>query len=422
MDHRITLIGLNHRTAGVDLRERYSLDDCVDTLAWPLPAASPARESLILSTCNRVEILTVSDCEIEDHLFQAWAAACGRPADEIRGYAYNFRDAEAIRHVFNVAASLDSMIIGEPQILGQLKAAYRRAAEGGHTAAILNRLMHAAFHTAKRVRHETAIASNAVSVSYAAVELAKRIFGAMPGHKAMLIGAGEMAELAARHLLRAGIDELIIANRTFATGQALAARFSGRPIGMAEIGENLRHADIVIASTGSKEPLLDAEKVGRALKARKNRPMFFIDIAVPRDIDPAVNALDNVYLYDIDDLKDVVEENVSARQEEAKRAKAIIDAEVVAFLAWLESLDARPVILNLIKRGEDACAAELARALKQAGPVSPAVRSAMERLALGVAKRMNHDPIMYLKSGAGETAPGRIAQIRQIFNLDDRCS
>lgn len=422
MNPRITLIGLNHRTADVDVREQFSLAECAAPDTWAIPPDDKVTESLILSTCNRVEILAVSQEDIVDHLFRQWGNACGRKPAEIQRHAYAHIDAGAVRHLFQVAASLDSMVIGEPQILGQLKTAFRIARESGHTSAILNRLLHSAFHTAKRVRTETAIAANAVSVSYAAVELAKRIFGALPGHRALLMGAGEMAELAATHLLHAGIDEIIIANRTYATGEALARKFNGHSVSMDDLTSALQDTDIVIASTGSKEPLLNAQKMKAVLKARKNRPMFLIDIAVPRDIDPEVNALDNIYLYDIDDLRDIVAENLSARREEAGNAELIINEEAARFLDWLESLKAKPTILDIIKRGDAACQAELDRTLRHLGPVSPQVAQALAAMARGIAKRLNHDPIMYLKNQEGrhDTQAEKIAQVRRVLNLDGK--
>lgn len=420
MSFHFSLIGLNHRTAGVDIRERFSLaeaasQDHVSTF-WP----EEAQELLILSTCNRVELLAVGAVDASQALLEGWARNCNANPDELKRYVYTYKDLDAARHIFEVASSLDSMILGEPQILGQIKAAYRKAVERNQAGTVLSRMMHKAFSIAKRVRHETAVAASAVSISYAAVELAKRIFGAMPSHKAMLIGAGEMAELAAAHLLQAGVDEILVANRTLARGEELARRFRGRALPFDRLAESLREVDIVIASTGSKDPILDAETVKKTIRQRKNRPMFFIDIAVPRDIEPGVNTLDNVYLYDIDDLKDVVEENMASRREEAERARLIIDEELARFASWLESLAAEPTIMDLIHKGEAAAQAELARTLKRLGPVDAATSQALELMALGIAKKMIHDPIMYLKkSGMGSSAPHeRINAVRRIFDLD----
>lgn len=419
-DFQITLVGLNHRTADVDVRERFALTDRCSLETWPFSFSHSTHETFILSTCNRVEILGVAPENLETDLLNQWALACNSRLAELKPHTYTYSGLDAARHLFAVASSLDSMVLGEPQILGQMKAAYRKALEAGKAGAIINRLMHKAFYVAKRVRHETAVAASAVSISYAAVELAKRIFGTMPSHRAMLIGAGEMAELAAMHLLQAGIDEILVANRTYENGQELAQRFHGRAVPFEELAENLPIVDIVIASTGSKTPILNANAVKKALKARKNRPMFFIDIAVPRDIDATVNSLDNVYLYDIDDLKDVVEENMASRKEEANRATLIIEEELKYFDDWLKSLALKPTILDLIARGENAAQLELERALRKLGPVDEKTRLTLQAMAHSLVKRLNHAPLTYLKqnSACSDDSHARIAITRKIFNLN----
>lgn len=421
MDFQITLVGLNHRTAGVDIRERYSLAERVKPETWALPCVNGIREAFILSTCNRVELLAVSAGNAAESMLATWAAAAGSEPEDLARYVYIHSNLDAARHVFEVASSLDSMVLGEPQILGQMKAAYRAAVENRAAGPILNRLMHKAFTVAKRVRHETAVAASAVSISYAAVELAKRIFGSMPSHRAMLIGAGEMAELAATHLLQAGIDEIVVINRTFSRGQELADKFRGRAEQFEKLEESLAQADIVIASTGSPDPVLNGAQVKKVMKARKNRPMFFIDIAVPRDIDPLVNELDNVYLYDIDDLRDVVEENMAGRREEAGRARLIVAEEAAKFGEWLKNLETKPTVLDLIQRGENAISLELARVLKRIGPTTPETASEIEAMARRIVKKLNHAPLVYLKtSGMGRDDPhGRVGAIRRIFDLDN---
>lgn len=421
MEFILTLVGLNHRTAGVDIREKFALTDHCSPDTWAIPRGGAARESLILSTCNRVEVIGVGEQSIEELILGHWATACNAPIGELRPHTYIYHGLSAVRHIFEVASSLDSMILGEPQILGQIKSAYRNAVKCNGAGAILNRLMHKTFSVAKRVRSETAIAASAVSISYAAVELAKRIFGHLPGHKAMLIGAGEMAELAATHLLQGGISELIIANRTFETGETLARRFQGRAVPFTDIYQEMVEADIVITSTGSREPIIDQENMSKVLRARKNRPMFLIDIAVPRDIDPAVNALDNIYLYDIDDLRDVVEENMAARKEEAQRAQLIIDEEVNYFGDWLESLSVKPTILDLLSRGDKFAQNEIEKTLKNLKNDSPELRSALEKMAHSLIAKLSHAPISYLTYGcAAQTdAQTRIANVRKIFDLDN---
>ncbi len=420
MDFQIIVLGLNHRTANVAIRERFALTSHSTPGEWALPPGDKLRESLILSTCNRVEVMGIGTPGVREQMLQNWASACGDKPAAIEPYIYAHQDVEAARHVFTVASSLDSMVLGEPQILGQLKDAYRKAVTARATGPVLNTLMHKAFSVAKRVRNETAVAASAVSISYAAVELAKRIFGVMAGHRAMLIGAGEMAELAALHLVQAGIDELLVLNRTFERAQELAKKFRGRPLPFEQMLQSLEQVDIVISSTGSRDPILGADDIKKVLRARRNRPVFLIDISVPRDIDTAVNALDNVYLYDIDDLKEVVEENIASRREEAARAALIIDEEVGHFAEWLQGLEIKPAIMDLVEKGEAAASLELARTLKRLGPVNDETRQALEALAHSLVKRLQHDPIMYLKARGmnGRDTLARIDTIRRVFNLN----
>jgi len=357
MEKTIFLVGLNHRSAGVDVREKFALTSVAD-FEKSLLAACPLREVMALSTCNRVEILVVADTDrcagidLAEAVLRHWAETCAGPLDALREHTYRHTGLDAVTHLFCVAASLDSMIMGEPQILGQLKTSYRKAVETGTARVIINRLLHKSFSVAKRVRTETAIASSAVSISYAAVELAKKIFGELAGKTALLVGAGEMAELAATHLLASGIEKLYITNRTYSRAQELAKTMHGEAVLFEALVEQLRDVDIVISSTGSPTAIIRAKDIREVLKKRRNRAMFFIDIAVPRDIDPDVNALDNVYLYDIDDLKEVVEENMSARQGEAVKARAIVDVETQAFATWLKSLALQPTITDLLGRAE----------------------------------------------------------------------
>ncbi len=420
MDCDIFLVGLNHRTAGVDVRERFALANHCDEEHWAFPCTDTVNESIILSTCNRVEVLASGTGDVAEQVLRSWARARGTAIEDLKPYVYVHKNLEAVRHLFSVASSLDSMVLGEPQILGQLKTAYRNAVKSRATGVILNRLLHKAFSVAKRVRTETAVASSAVSISYAAVELAKRIFGDMREHKAMLVGAGEMAELAAMHLLQSGINEILVANRTLVRGQELAKQFNGRAIPFEQMPHYLLDVDIIITSTGSQEPIIRARDIRAALKARKNRPMFFIDIAVPRDIDPDVNGLDNVYLYDIDDLREVVEENLATRRDEAAKAAEIVNEEVTYFSKWLGSLDMQPTIVDLIKKSQSIAEEELAKTLKRLGPVDENTRVALEAMANSLVRKLNHDPIMFLKHG-GMSQEGngpRISIMRRIFNLD----
>ncbi|MDR2820268.1 MAG: glutamyl-tRNA reductase [Desulfovibrio sp.] len=421
MDCTLFLLGLNHRTAGVDVRERFSLANHCDQEHWALPCTGAIHEAMILSTCNRVELLATGVGNGREQMLQYWANAAVADISELTPYIYIHENLEAVRHLFTVASSLDSMVLGEPQILGQLKTAYRKAVECKATGVILNRLLHMAFSAAKRVRNETAVASNAVSISYAAVELAKRIFGDMRTQKVLLVGAGEMAELAATHLLQTGVSEIFVTNRTYARGQALAEQFRGRAFPFDQLAGCLTDVDIVITSTGSEEPLLNARAIKSVLKTRKNRPMFFIDIAVPRDIDPDVNNLDNVYLYDIDDLKEIVEENMASRRDEAAKAALIVDEEVASFARWLSNLDVQPTIVDLIKRNERIARNELAKTLKRLGQVDDKERMALEAMVNALMRKLNHDPIMFLKRGgmSQEDSARRVGILRRIYNLDN---
>jgi len=422
MNQKLYLVGLNHRTAGVEIRESYALPECDPCKLGLVVPDGPISEAVTLSTCNRVEILAVADADTPpEAVLQFWAEHCGGSPGALAPHVYIHEGLDAVRHLFTVASSLDSMVMGEPQILGQLKDAYRASVDYGSSKVVLNRLLHKAFTVAKRVRTETAIASSAVSISYAAVELAKKIFGDMGQNRAMLVGAGEMAELAAAHLVNAGIKEILVANRTFSRAQELAARFKGRAIKFEELTRVLPEVDIVISSTGATEAVIRARDVKPVLRERKNRPMFFIDIAVPRDIDPDVNALDNVYLYDIDDLKEVVEENLAQRRDEAVKAVAIIGEEVTAFSNWLESLELQPTIVDLLQRGDSIAQRELAKTLKRLGPnVSPETEEALHTLVLSVARKLYHEPIRYLKRRTQEEGRAQkfIDSTRRMFNLD----
>ena len=422
MEKKLYLVGLNYKTASVEVRERFALTDPEVLGKGVLFLGEDIHEYMILSTCNRVELLAVTDsqCPLEKILTQ-WAEARGQTLGALLPYVYVHSGKEAIEHLFTVAASLDSMVLGEPQILGQLKDAYRIALEKCTARGILNRLLHKAFSVAKRVRTETAVASSAVSISYAAVELAKRIFDDMGKIRAMLIGAGEMAELAATHLVNAGIQSVRVANRTHERAVQLAKIYGGVAVPFECLGEHLAEVDIIISSTGAHEPIIRAKDMREVLKKRKHRPMFFIDIAVPRDIDPDVNGLDNVYLYDIDDLKEVVEENLANRREEACKAKEIVKSETEVFLRWLQSLDLQPTIVDLIRKSEQIAEDELERTLKRLDPLPDETIEALRTMLGAIIKKVNHEPIVYLKRRFAEDGKGTqvVSTMRRIFNLDD---
>jgi glutamyl-tRNA reductase len=418
---RIVLIGMNHKTAPVEIRERLQLD-CGDggpALA-ELLGIPEVREVLVLSTCNRVEVLArVADGEAAVERLKEFIFRQGNlDAAELSRCLYVHRDREAVRHLFRVAASLDSLVMGEPQILGQVKEAYRRAVDRHATGVLLNRLVHHALRTAKRVRTETGIAGNAVSVSYAAVELAKKIFGNLHGKTILLVGAGEMSELAARHLLRQGVGRILIANRTYARAEELAEAFRGTPVAFDRLPEILTEVDIVIASTGAPGYVVTAEMVAAALRRRRNRLLFLIDIAVPRDIDPAAGEIENVYLYNIDHLQDVVDANRETRLAEAGKAEGIVAAEVAVFEAWLNALAVVPTIVALRGKMEGIVRGELERSAHWLGGLSAEEQSRIEGLAAAVVNKILHDPIAGLKEESIEKDElPYVAAVRRLFKL-----
>ncbi|RQD64591.1 MAG: glutamyl-tRNA reductase [Desulfonatronovibrio sp. MSAO_Bac4] len=425
MEQRIYLFGLNHKSADVEIREKFALTGFDPEVSGLMGQESPIKETLVLSTCNRVEIICVSDAELDEvspMILKSWAKFCQQEYSLLEKHIYSFQDLKAVDHLFSVAASLDSMVLGEPQILGQLKDAYRESVKNKTAGVIINRLLHKSFSAAKRIRTETEVSSSAVSISYAAVELARKIFGELQDQRAMLIGAGEMAELAALHLLNSGLKDIMVANRTPARAQELAQRFKGQAMCMEKMLDHLHKADIVISSTGATSTIISASQVKEVLKKRKNQPMFFIDIAVPRDLDPDINMLDNVYLYDIDDLKEVVEENLAGRREEADKAREIVKQEVDKFSHWLKSLDLSPTIVDLLNRGEAIAHKEIKKSLRNLGPdADEATRKAMEQLATSLVGKLYHEPIIFLKRRSREEGSSDkfIDLTRRIFNLDN---
>ena len=423
MNSTIHLIGINHRTAAVEVREKFALTNFCSPETWAIPTGGDIGESLILSTCNRVEVLVVGDGDKPRlRALEYWAKARGKSVEELEPYLYQYRNDEAIRHLFNVASSLDSLVLGEPQILGQLKAAYRKATQSHSAGTIINRLLHKAFSVAKRVRSETGVASSSVSISYAAVELAKQIFDDMSSHNALIIGAGEMAELAALHLRQAGVKRIRVSNRTFARAEELAHRLGGEAVPFEQLFSHLVDTDIVISSTGAPDAIIHEKDMKDVMKKRKHRPMFLIDIAMPRDIAPSVNTLDNVYLYDIDDLKEVVEEHIAERRKEAVRARAIVDEETLAFHQWMESLTLQPTIVALVERGQRIMEEELAKTLHRLGPVDEHTREALEIMASSLVRRFNHEPISFMKDRFHEADNPEytlqaVDTVRRVFNL-----
>ncbi len=420
----IIIMGLNHKTADVALREcmGFSAEETEDALK-AFKGSKSVNELIILSTCNRMEIIMAAgngDAAVEDaRLFLAGAK--GLDPSQFEDSLYIFRGDDAVRHIFRVASSLDSMVVGEPQILGQIKDAYKTAAVQRSAGVILNRLLHKTFFVAKRVRTETGIGDNAVSISYAAIELGRKIFGTLENKKVLLIGAGEMAELAVEHLIRHRVENIFVANRTFERAVELATKFRGTALKFGEIKEALKQVDIIISSTGSKDFILKKSQVKKVLRPRKNRPLFFIDIAVPRDIDPEINRLSNVYLYDIDDLKDVIEENIHDREKESVKAERIIDEAVIKFRRWYENLDVVPTIVALRNKIRKIAEREIKKTFGHSlSHLSEMEKKAVTRMTEAMINKFLHDPTIFLKS---ERCFGNksfyLDATRKLFGLDE---
>lgn len=420
----IILIGVNHKTAPVALREciAFSEDEARDALT-ALKVSSSIRELLIYSTCNRVEILMVTE-ERQNAIDEAVAYISSRkqmPAEMFENALYVHRGRAAVRHLFRVAASLDSMIVGEPQILGQIKSAYRMATTHRTSGVLLNRLLHRAFFVAKKVRTETGIGDSAVSVSYAAIELARKIFGELGGKEVLLIGAGEMAELAVEHLLRHRVKRIFVANRTFERGLALARRFGGQALRMEEIDDTLRQVDIIISSTGAPGYVVTRKQLKDKMRGRRNRPIFFIDIAVPRDIEPAVNRVNNAYVYDIDDLKSVIDENIDERKKEAIKGERIIEEAAIKFQLWLDSLAAVPTIVALRDKFDAIARTEVDKTLSGLKHLTESDRESIDRMVRSLINKVLHDPTAYLKkTGCQGDNAVHIDMTRKLFKLDDQ--
>jgi glutamyl-tRNA reductase len=417
----IVVVGLNHTTAPVAVRERLAFSDTALTQALAQLRPPEVQELVILSTCNRVEMyMQTSDVDASVASCVAFIAACHAvPPAQFTPHLYQWSDLEAVRHLFRVAASLDSLVLGEPQILGQVKAAYLGAQAAGRTGSILSQLFERALSVAKTIRTETGISDHAVSVSYAAVELAKKIFESLQQRTVMVLGAGDTAELAARHLVSQGVTRMFIANRTSERAALLAQALQAKAIPWEAFPEHLAYSDIVISSTSAPHPIIAPAMVREAIRARRNRPMFFIDIAVPRDVDPAVNTLENVFLYDIDDLQNVVQENRRERQREALAAEELVWQEVRQFQQWLAVRDAVPTIVALRQHAEAMRLQELDKALHKFGPLDERQRRVLEALTCGIVNKLLHAPTVYLKRASHEgQVRDAVHVVRHLFKLD----
>ncbi len=415
----ILTLGLNHNTAPVSVRERLAfpaerLRDALGELV-SLPAVE---EAAILSTCNRTEVYCGTEGSGIETIIDWIACEHRLRREEFHPYLYAHTDADTIRHMFRVACGLDSMILGEPQILGQMKTAYQAAVEAGTLGKTLSRLFHHTFSAAKKVRTDTAIGSSPVSVAFAAVRLAQRIFDSLKEQTAILIGAGETIELTARHLHEQGIGEIIIANRTFERAHALASQYNGFAIALSELTKHLAKADILVSSTASQLPILGKGSVESALKARKHKPMFMVDLAVPRDIEPEVGQLNDVYLYTVDDLRNTIEEGFRSRREAARQAEEIIDTEVDHFLAWMRAQGATDTLLDFRAQAEkhrDEALSHALRALRNGRQAE----DVLKQFAASLTSKLIHIPSTQIKQAGADDRHDLIAAMRELFQLKE---
>ncbi len=415
---RLLTFGINHHTAPIAVREKTVF--APERLAEALQdiTAHGAAEAAILSTCNRTEVYCGIHAAPDEPLIEWFCHYHHLRPDAVGPYLYRHPDQAAVRHAFRVAAGLDSMVLGEPQILGQMKDAFTAAHKTGTTGKILNRLFQQSFSVAKQIRTDTAIGASAVSVASAAVQLARQIFARLDQQTVLLIGAGDMVELCARHLHQQQVKHMLFANRTVERAQLLATEFNAEAISLAEMPARLPEADIVISSTASQLPILGKGAVERALKARKHRPMFMLDLAVPRDVEAEVAELADVYLYTVDDLKDVVQENLESREAAAREAEHIIDTKVVDFMRWVRALDAEPTIRALRETAVAISAAELARA-KQRLARGEDPHQVLEHLARTLTNKFTHAPSVALKRADHDGNESLLAAARRLFNLND---
>ncbi|MHC8603898.1 glutamyl-tRNA reductase [Arenicellales bacterium IMCC58067] len=410
-------LGLNHRTAPVALRERtaFSPDQLPDAVRSLLEAPEIS-EATILSTCNRTEIYCRQNTPVTSNVIN-WLRDYGDvPPDALNSSTYTLPDEQAVQHAFRVASGLDSMVLGEPQILGQMKSAFSVAHQAGTTGKILNRLFQHTFSVAKQIRTDTAIGASAVSVAYAAVDLAKRIFSKLDDQTVLLLGAGETIELVARHLKQNNVKHIIVANRSSERAETLSRQLGSEAISLADMPNRLHEADIVVASTASTLPILGKGTVEAALRRRRHRPMFLIDLAVPRDIEPQVDELEDVFLYTVDDLEKVIAQNQASRQEAAVEAEKIIDLQVVRFMHWMRSLDSVPTIRSLRTKVDLLKATELAEAKRRLANGEDA-NQILEQLAHNLSQKFTHGPSQALKQASQKGDSGLIKSTKRLFRL-----
>ena len=411
--------GINHKTAPVDIREKVAFaPEKVEDALRALLLDADITEAAIVSTCNRTELYCGINDDNYDKVIDWFRDYHQLSAGEVEPYIYTHLNHEAVQHILRVASGLDSLVLGEPQILGQIKDAYNTASHAGAIGRQLNRLFQHTFLVAKQVRTDTAIGASPVSVAFAAVSLAKQIFSELSEHTALLIGAGDTIELVARHLSEQGVKKIIVANRTVERAQSLAELFNGEAIALADMPARLVDADIIISSTASQLPILGKGAVERALKARKHRPMFMVDIAVPRDIEPEVNKLNDVYLYTVDDLHEVIEEGLQSREDAAKQAEEIIENQVEHFMGWLRSLNAVDTICAYRQQAEELRndALQLAERQLKAGKDPQLV---MQELARTLTNKLVHQPSVQMNQAAYEGREELLNSARELFSLKD---
>jgi glutamyl-tRNA reductase len=423
-NHHLVLIGINHTTAPIEVRERLAipaerLADAIRTLVHQ----PGVREGLILSTCNRVEMLTIqednaasSGADLLRFLEEYFAVA---PAS-IAPHLYEYREREAVRHLFRVASSLDSMVVGEPQILGQVKESYTIAREVGAVSGSLETLIQRAFTVAKKVRSETQIGSSSVSIASVAVDLARKIFGTLQGKTVLLVGAGKMSELAARHLIQQGATNILVANRTLERAEKIAAQFNGAVIPFDALYDQAARADIVITSTGAPQKLFGRSHGQHFLQSRRNRPMFFIDIAVPRDVDPRMNEVEGCFVYDIDDLQQVTAANLADRSREAQAAETIVTREVDKYQERIQSLDAAPAIRSLQEHAESLRQAELRRSAARLAGLTAEQQAAVEALTRSLTNKFLHAPMTALREAARDGDAQALAELESLYTNQSR--
>ena len=418
----LTLVGLSHKTAPIEIREKLTFPaERQEEAVSALMSTDSIAEAVILSTCNRTEIYAVVTTEADGKEALIDFLAEGHDIDrhELIRYLYLVDGGDVVRHLFRVTASLDSMVVGEAQILGQVKEAYDYCFTYGSCSRIFNKLFRQSFEVGKRVRTETDIGESAVSISYAAVELAKKVFEDLAGTTTMILGAGKMSELTAKHLVSCGVDRVLVANRTYERAEELAERFDGEPIPYEDLFTAMREADIVISSTAATEYVIGHDDVADVTKHRSGRPLFIIDIAVPRDVHPDVNLLGNVFLYDIDDLNGVVESNLEERMREARRAEGIIEDEIREFAGWLESMEVVPTVAAIRAQAEQIRQAEMEKALRRLGGLSEKELKTIDALTASIVNKVLHGPTVRLKDEAGQKDNYvRVEAVRHLYGLD----